>query len=246
MFNLPYRLLGALSLLLLFFTACEQDSLTTAETELTSTELTTSIALRSDSTVYGLHRRGMLGRLGCFDLVYPVGITFPDGTTAEVADFDVLTTAVSDWIAANPDVEGAPTFVFPIDLTDEAGELISVPDQDSLRALARTCRGAFSDGHRGRGGREHRGDGGGCNSCYTISYPVTVQFPDGTTAEAADRNALRDLTREWKQANPAATERPTYVFPITVTLEDGTTQTVASAEELTALRDSCRTAEGDD
>ena len=244
MFKLKYSFLGAVALLLLVFTACQKDSLTSSEAAATSAELAASVELRSDSTVYGMHRRGMLGRLGCFDLVYPVGIPFPDGTTAEVADFEALTAAVADWIAANPDAEGYPTFVFPIDVTNAAGELINVPDQDSLHTLAHTCRAQFGEGNGGRGGHHgrghHGGGGGGCNSCYTITFPVTVQFPDGTTAEATDRQALHDLTHQWKGDNPGATERPTFVFPITVALEDGSTQTVASAAELTALRDSCR------
>lgn len=227
---------AALLLLGICFTACEGGLTGTEDETVTSAELTSSVELRSDSTLLGMHRGGGLGRLGCFDLVYPVGITFPDGTTVEASDYDALRAAVAAWIEANPDTGGRPDFIYPLELINEAGELISVPSQDSLRTLARTCRGAFGD----RGGRHGRRGGGDCSSCYTITFPITVAFPDGTTVEASNRQALRDLTRDWKQANPDATERPTFVFPITVTLEDGTTQTVNSAEELSALRESCR------
>ncbi len=67
-------------------------------------------------------------------------------------------------------------------------------------------------------------------------FPLTIQFPDGTTAEAADRAELKSLAREWKEANPDSEERPAIVFPIDVTLEDGSTVTVNSKEELKALR----------
>ena len=227
-------LLSVAFLLVLHCTACDKEEVTAVSAE------TATVELRSDTTVYGMHRAGGLGRLGCFDLVYPIGISFPDGTTAEVDDFDALLAAVAAWLADNPDVTQRPTFVFPIDVTDADGEVINVPDQDSLHVLAHSCRGAFRSGHGGNRHGAREGRGGGCNSCYTIAFPVTLSFPDGTTAEATDQDQFRALTHDWKQSNPEVDERPAFVFPITVTLEDGSTQEVADAAALTALRESCR------
>lgn len=225
-----FALMLALPLSGLFY-ACEKDA---------SSATTEEVTEYVDETVYRLQGEGNLGRFGCYELVFPLSLQFPDSSVVEVADYETLVDAVKTWKENNPDVEGRPTFVFPIEVISEDGEVIAVNSKEELKALARECRGNFFGHHPGQGGQHgHHGHSGNCTPCFEIVFPLTLQFPDGTTAEAADRAELKSLVREWKEANPDSEERPEILFPIDVTLEDGTTVTVNSKEELKELRESC-------
>lgn len=166
-------------------------------------------------------RRGGLFDLDCFEPVFPLSFTFPDGETTEVADLDALKEAFKAWKEANPDVEGRPELVFPIDVTLKDGTVSTIEDEEALRALVEECLPE----------RER---------CFELVFPVTVAFPDATTTEAADRDALKELFETWKEANPDVEGRPEVVFPYDVTLEDGSTITVNSLEDIREIKRTCR------
>lgn len=171
----------------------------------------------------------------CFDLVFPITVSFPDGTTAEAADAEALRTLLSEWHDSNPDAEDRPTFVFPIEVETRSGEIVTIEDAEAFRELLHRCHqlGQDCNGH---------GDGPGNyfgGPCFHIVFPVTIEFPDGTTAEAADRAELHQLIREWRAENEGAEGRPTIAFPHDVELEDGTIVTVNSPEEVRALLEEC-------
>ncbi|MCB0608367.1 MAG: hypothetical protein H6562_16585 [Lewinellaceae bacterium] len=214
-----------------FFVGCQKDTSTT------STDVTDYV----DETVYRLQGEGNLGRFGCYELVFPVSIQFPDSTVSEVGDYDALIEAVKAWKEANPDVHAMPAFVFPIDLLNEDGEVITVNSKEELKALAMACGGNYFGHHPGHGGQHgSHGHSGNCTPCFEINFPVTVEFPDGTTAEAADQQALKTLAHDWHEANPGVQGRPEIVFPIDVTMTaDDSVVTVNSKEELKTLRESC-------
>ena len=190
-----------------------------------------------DQALFVLQEQGNIGRNGCYELIFPITVEFPDGTTVTANDYEELGTAIKTWKEANPDATERPSFVFPIEVLSEDGEVISVASHEELRALKEACPGNYFGHHGPRG---HRGK---CNPCFEIVFPIDILFPDGTTAEAADRMTLKTLIREWKEANPDEEERPEIVFPIEVEMEeDGTIVTVNDLDELKALKESC----GDD
>lgn len=184
----------------------------------------------TDESVEVIERSSSAGRMGCFEFIFPITIDFPDETSAEVNSYEELRETIKNWREAQGDeeVDGRPELAFPVEVLNEAGEVISIADKTELRTLRRECR------------RDRPNGGENCGRCFSVVYPVTISFPDGTTAEAENRRAFKRLVRAWKRANPDAEERPALVFPITVELEDETTVEVNSAEELEALKESCR------
>ena len=209
-----------------FFTACTEDEITTEET---TEEFV-------DQAIYALQTSGSIGNSGCYELVFPITIEFSDNTTVVVNDYDEMIDAIRTWKEANPGVgfENRPQFVFPIEVISDEGELISVADHSELRQLREDCGWRPRPGHHG-----HHGHSGHCQPCFELIFPITVQFPDDTTAEATDREALKDLIRDWFINNPGTTDHPQIVFPIEAELEDGTVVTVNDLDELIALKDSC-------
>ena len=186
----------------------------------------------ADNTVYALQASGGIGHQGCFELVFPISIEFEDGTTSTANSYDELRELIMAWKEANPNPGERPTFVFPIEVIAEDGELISVNDLNELKALKAECGRPFRP-------NKHRPGMGGCNPCFQMTFPISIEFPDGTVEEISDRHDLKQTIRTWKEANPTVTERPQIVFPITVEMEDGSVVTVNSKEELIALRESC-------
>ena len=184
----------------------------------------------TDGVVANMQDSSKCGRRGCFEFVFPISIDFPDGSTTSVEDYSSLRDAIKAYREANPDSEEKPTLGFPLEVIDSEGHIISVTSQQELRALRRTCHRA----RRGPRGNRHRG-----NFCFSLVFPVTLEFPDASTTEVENRMALKMAIRTWKSANPNSDERPSLMFPLTVALEDGTETEVASKEDLEALKAEC-------
>jgi hypothetical protein len=209
-------------LAMLGLASCDKSSL-----DVTSEDFFTLGAMDS------LHRNGGCGRGSCFEFVYPISIKFADGTTAKVSSNDNLRETIRTWKEANPSATERPTLVFPLEVLAKDGTVTSVASETEFKALLATCP------PQGRGkGRGHKpGDKG--KNCFTLNFPVKVQLPDNSVAEAANREALHTILHNWKKNNPSSKTRPSLVFPISVTLTDGSTKSIATKEALTALKESC-------
>ena len=202
-------------------------------------ELTVDEAV--DEALYSVQERGGMGRYGCFELVFPVSIVLPNGTTVEVDSYDEIKQQLRTYFEANSDrrrPRGGDrphfNFVFPISVVSQDGELITLEDENGLLRLRAECGGTFDQhGPRGHG---HHG-----LSCFEVVFPITILFPDGSTATADSRQTLHQMLRTWKQNNPGTQDRPEITFPITVKMaDDGTIVTVNSRDELRALKADCR------
>lgn len=86
---------------------------------------------------------------------------------------------------------------------------------------------------------EERGNCGQ-HGCYEFVFPITIEFENGDTVSVDDYESLHTVIRDWKEANPDATERPTFVFPLEVLDENGEIISVASQDELIELGKECR------
>ncbi|HHM21594.1 MAG TPA: hypothetical protein ENJ20_06180 [Bacteroidetes bacterium] len=187
-----------------------------------------------DQALYTLQDEGNLGRHGCYELVFPVTVALPDSTTATADSYEELAEIFRTWKEDNPGMTGRPRFVFPIEVINRDGELITVENGFQLRRLRRECIRNWFMNHGPNG---HHAQ---CQPCFKLVFPVTIEFPDGTTAEAENRMELKMLIREWKMDNPGVPGRPHLVFPLQVEMtEDGTIVTVNNREELKELRESC-------
>lgn len=221
--------------LLSVFTACNK-----SETD----ELTDDLV---DEALYSVQDRGGLGKYGCYELVFPVEFTLPDDTTVSANSYEDIKTALRTYFQANggPGKHGygkgkrgnffrLVDFTYPISVIDEDGAVITVNSQSELRDLRAACGGG-SFGNHG-----HHGHGQHGLSCFTINFPITIEFPDGTTQEVSDRKDIRTAIRTWKQNNPGVSGHPSIVFPITVTMTaDSTEVVVNSKDELRQLKKDC-------
>lgn len=216
------------------FTSCEKENLEELTSNYTvDTEASTDLAIaqRGGGQNGPQGERGQLDK--CFELVFPLSISFPDGATATAADQDALKELKTTWKEANPDAEERPTLVFPVQITQE-DTIIDIADAEALKAAKEACGGRGGNGNRG-GNHGNRG-----GKCFQTIYPITYNLPDGTVIEVADRAAAKEALQAWKEANPDAEERPTIAFPYNVQLQDSSIVAVTSQEEVDALREACQ------
>ncbi|MBK9336797.1 MAG: hypothetical protein IPM98_09490 [Lewinellaceae bacterium] len=224
---LKFFLLPAFALVALLFSCTKTDELTVDEAV--------------DQALYGVQERGGMGRYGCYELVFPVAIELPNGTTVEADSYDAIKQQLRTYFEANSDsrrlrrgVRPHLNFVFPISVVSEDGDLIAVESEETLQRLRAECAGTF-------GSHDPRGHGQHGLSCFEVVFPITIEFPDGTTAEAGDRQAVHQLLRVWMQNNPGVPARPKVTFPLTVKMaDDGSLVTVDSPEALRRLKADCR------
>jgi hypothetical protein len=195
-----------------------------------------------DQALYSAQERGGLGKYGCYELIFPATIVLPDSSTVEVNSYEEIKTALRTYFQSQGTGGNGHhhhnrpklSFVYPISVLSQDGEVITVETQEELIELRVACAGA-TFGQHGHGGHGQHG-----LSCFDIVFPVTIQFPDSTTATANSRQEMRQLTREWRQNNPGVQGRTQVVFPITVKMtDDSTLVTVNSREELKQLKEDC-------
>ena len=231
MYRTFFKPLGLIAVLALvsFFVACQK------EDDAASVENFTT------NSIEAIHERGGFGKHGCYELVFPVSIQFADSTVVSVNSYDELRQAIRDWYVAtgtHPKHGERPTLVFPFQVLNEAGEIITVETPEQLQALKDECRPHHGGGNGGGNGGGH-GHGHG-QPCYTLVFPVTIQFPDSTQVTVNTAEEYRAAVHTWKENNPGIHGKAELVFPITVQLQDGSQVAVNSKEELRALKEDCR------
>ncbi len=204
-------ILGAL--IALFLSSCTVDETQTTEQFVDETIENFEIETRSGTT-------------GCFEIVYPISIMFPDSTILDAESSDEVKEIILAWKEDNPEAEDKPSLVYPIELINEDGEVVSAEDRSELRSYVKGCK-------KGRGSKGRK--------CFDLVYPVSVIFPDGIEAAFETKSELKSAVRAWKEENPDAEEKPALSFPIEVELKaDESIVTVNSQEELQELKAACR------
>ncbi|MFT4664596.1 MAG: hypothetical protein ACI8YQ_000830 [Polaribacter sp.] len=79
----------------------------------------------------------------CFDFVYPINVTLPDGSTVTATDDGTLFGSIFEYYEANPDSDEDPTLGYPVNVVLEDGTPATVNNDDELEELFEEC---FGDG----------------------------------------------------------------------------------------------------
>jgi hypothetical protein len=210
--------LATLILSIGFFTSCNKDNADSAA----------DIDAYVTETVQNIEATTRTGRGGCFELVFPVTIEFPGGKTAEVNSYEELKNAIKDWRKENGKPGKTlvkPHFVFPIDVITKDGETVTVSSLLELIALKKEC--------------VNQGSGQGL-PCFRLNYPISIIYPDNTSATFSTPQEMRKALRSWKINNPDAIYRPVLSYPISITMQDGTVVNINNKAELWAAKDDCK------
>jgi len=172
----------------------------------------------------------------CFDIVYPITIQMPDGSTLSIdGEEDTDLEIVKNYYEEN-DTEEKPSMVFPITIITYEGMTKTISSEEEM-----------SDAYRGCSGRDRERDWDRERDCFELVYPVTYVLPDGSTIEISDEEdeAGWESLKSWYEANPESEERPSLQYPVDIVYasdesEDGETVTINSEDEMMVAKEECR------
>jgi hypothetical protein len=227
MFKFNMNSFKKLSLLLLgsmmVFASCSKDKLDDAELDTYAEEL-----------VFRTQEAANMGPFGCYELVFPVTLVFPDRTLVEVDSYEEMRMAARRWRQANPRVRQMAQLQFPYELITEEGEILYIESLQHQRRARLACQRSFFDNNDPTGHNDRP------QFCFRIVFPLTLHFPDGQTTMVEGREEMNVALRRWAQANPDSDQRPVIGLPFTVMLRDGRTILINTRNELADLRRRCR------
>jgi len=158
---------------------------------------------------------------GCFDLVYPVSYSMPDGTTITENDKEGLWTAIKVWYNDHSDVEAKPELQYPVNVMFYDEKTKEISNEDEMTELKKDC------------------EWGKDWECFDLVYPVTFTMPDDSTISGADKEELWTAIKTWYENHPDIEEKPTLQYPVSIMFKDDTTQSIANEEGMKTAKKSC-------
>lgn len=74
----------------------------------------------------------------CFAFTFPISFIMPDESEITLASRDDWS-LIREWYRANPDAEGRPEIVYPVEITFEDGTTAIINNEEELREARETC-----------------------------------------------------------------------------------------------------------
>lgn len=166
-------------------------------------------------------RKGRRPGPKCFEFVFPITFTMPDGSELTLEDKEGFRD-VHEWYKSNPDYIERPDVQFPVDIIFDGDSLVTITSEEEWVAVHDHCQAM----------REEL-------KCFSFVYPISFTMADESviTLETSDDFSL---LREWHEANPDLRGKPELNFPVDVVFDDGEILTIDSREALHELRRTCR------
>lgn len=113
--------------------ACNKNDTTEAEVE-----------TYVEETVYRIQETGNMGKFGCYELSFPITLTYPDGSVSEeINSYEELKQVLRTWRQENDRPRVRPVITLPFSVITEDGDLITVETTQDLRVLKMECRRMF-------------------------------------------------------------------------------------------------------
>jgi hypothetical protein len=211
---------------MLFVTACNQEELgvspITSDTTLQAMVIGDSASNKEDRK--DGDGKEDKGKEDCFELVYPLSVTMPDGSVLSGEKKD-LWEAVKTWYEANPNSKEKPSLNYPVDILWLQVEVIKNINNENEMEIAKK----YCDKDKKDEGKEN---------CFELVYPVTWLMTDGSTITMTDVKDW-DGIKTWYEANPNSEEKPSLNYPVDIEFKDGTLQTVNDENEMGIAKKEC-------
>lgn len=208
----------ALGLLMFAFISCNKDNVDDTikvdDPRDPKISITNNLLTRSLTSTEGLE-------IGCFEVLYPFSLVDVNNVNYTIADEE-------DWneVLQDSGLVIIVDFVYPITIADENGIESTIQNVEQLSEAFSTCLpdGGWSESDFPAYNINES------NSCYTMSFPITLKKVDGSTVSAVDEEEYNELL---------ASDQYFFVFPFSLKDENNVTITVNNTDELFNLLISC-------
>ena len=155
----------------------------------------------------------------CFDFVYPVTLTMPNGCAHTVYNIDEMTNLPKTYDDKTPNFDVKPVIQFPVDILFKDFLSKTINSEDELLLAKKEC--------------EEEG------GCFELGYPQTYVMVDGTAFSANNEEELKMAMTTWYDANSDSEEKPTLEYPVTITFKDGTAASIESETAMIQAKEDC-------
>ncbi len=162
------------------------------------------------------------------ELVYPVTLVYNDGTTLQVNDYTEYQEAV--W-GTDP-THYVVDFVYDIEAIDHNGTTVTIHNLNELYDLIDAYILDVTGGGGNSGGNGYLPSTSDF-PCFTLNYPVTLVYSDGSTLSVSSDTEYNDNL--YGPQNIVAVD---FQYPITIT-QNGTVITVNNLQEFDAYVSGC-------
>ena len=161
----------------------------------------------------------------CFELIFPISITMPDGTILS-GDEKELVQAIKSWYNEHPDVNAKPQLIFPVDISWPDKDIIkTLENEDDLEKAKKYCESDKNDDEK--------------DDCFDILLPYSLTMPDGTVIQINGESDV-DPVKSWYEAHPDVKKEPTLIYPIQIAWPDkDIIVTINNEEELEQAKKDC-------
>lgn len=158
------------------------------------------------------------GKEECFEIVYPITYTMPDGSDISGNGEEEIWTEIKDWYENNPETEEKPTLNYPVDVIYEDGDIESIANEEAMIILKKDCDDYEKDYDK--------------EACFEFAYPVSFTMPDGAVVTGNNEEEVDNEIKDWYVANPTIEEEPALIFPVEILFEGGESQEITNEDEL--------------
>ena len=172
----------------------------------------------------------------CFELVYPITFTMPDGSSMTVQDDEDGWSDLKNWYDENEGYEEIkPEMQYPVDITYSTEEgtstTVTISNEEEMVTAKLDCRGEAEESDGDDQERE----------CFEYVLPVTFIMPDGSTITIEDEDGWYSL-RRWYEQNGESEEEPGIQYPVDImqeTEQGSLTFTINSDQEMEEAYANC-------
>ena len=174
----------------------------------------------------------ILGEEVCFDFVYPVFLTMPNGDVLSIEDADAVEEILEEWYSQHPDAIGEAELNYPVDLVfDEIDLAYTANNEEELWEAFEYCE--EDDEH--------------CDDifdledwCFELILPVSFEMPDGSELQVGpDQEILYAIENWYEESDQEWDELPGLIFPVSVLFEDGSEQELSDEESFEEAIEDC-------
>jgi hypothetical protein len=173
--------------------------------------------------------------LSCFELVYPISFTMPDGSTTRLENDENGWLELKSWYEQNPGYEELrPEIEYPFSILYEmeSGDSTSVINSEEEMVGAKDlCQETWYEADSKK-------------ACFRLVYPISFIMPDGSAMMLNDHGNSWIELKNWYEENPGYEElRPEIEYPVTIVyeIESGdSTSVINTEEEMVIAKDLCR------
>ena len=163
----------------------------------------------------------------CFEFVYPISYTMPDGSTISGDDEEALWGAIKEWYETH-DSEEKPTLNYPIEIIfpDNDG-VFEIDSEEEMKEATEGCKDDWDDKDWDKDEKD----------CFEFVFPISVTMPDGSTITGDNDEEVFGAIEEWYKIHDSQQEA-VLNYPVQIVFPDNDMPvTINNDEELEDAED---------